>query len=139
MPEPRKFIVNGIECEEEILTEQELMDIAHPMVIVGGVKRVACTQCRKRPLVIARLCRECYDERMAAADWRAKLGIVKRGKGRPKLVCPWCGHTERGWVPDGLWDACCKRMKIALYEIMREESAYERSNDIDPEWDVEAL
>ncbi len=30
MPEPRKFIVNGIECEEEILTEQELMDIATP-------------------------------------------------------------------------------------------------------------
>src|ERR1035441_4810680 len=29
------------------------------------------------------------------SEWRAKLGIVSRGKGKPKLICPWCAYGSR--------------------------------------------
>jgi hypothetical protein len=126
VPLPRKFVINGVESEEEIITDQDRMDIAHPMVSVDGVKRVACTQCHQRPLVRARLCQECYDERMRVADWRAKLSIVKHGKGRPKLMCPWCNTVGLSTLGD--W--CCGNMQRAVFEIAEQEQARQHSDDI---------
>lgn len=95
--------------EDEPLTERDLQNIriqsmqrANPMLTMpDGTKHVACTECRQRPLKVARLCQECHNERMLVADWKAKLNIVRRGKGKPKLTCPWCGHTERGYLDGG--------------------------------------
>jgi hypothetical protein len=55
------------------------------------------------------------------------VGIVRRGKGKPKVTCPWCRHTERGWCPEGLSDTCCDNMKMAILQIMREEGEYNRA------------
>jgi hypothetical protein len=122
--------------EDEPLTEADLakirqrsMEDATPMLTMrAGTKRVACTQCHKRPLKIARLCRDCYDERIRIADWKANVNIVRRGKGKPDLTCPWCGHTKRGWAEE-LSNPCCDKMRMALWDIRREEEAYERAHE----------
>ena len=122
--------------EDEPLTEADLaairlrsMQAANPMLTMrDGTKRVACTECRQRPLKVARLCQECYDERLRIADWKAKVNIVRRGKGTPRLTCPWCGHAGRGWIEE-LNHSCCDRMQSALWEIQRDEAAYERAAD----------
>jgi hypothetical protein len=108
---------------------QRSMEAANPMVTMkDGSKRVACTLCHKRPLQIARLCQECYDQKIAEAEWRSRVGIVRRGKGKPKATCPWCNHTERGWSER--WsDVCCGDMKMAVLQIMREEGDYARAAD----------
>jgi hypothetical protein len=97
--------------EEEVITEQDIANIRYPLV--NG--RVSCTECRKRPLVVARLCHDCYDQRMREAEWRKNLSVVRRGKGSPKLVCPWCQEQS---VPD--LEPCCPKMRAALYEVERE-------------------
>jgi hypothetical protein len=116
---------------EDIATiHQRSMEATNPMVTLkDGSKRVACTQCHRRPLQIARLCQECYDERMRIADWKAKLDVVRRGKGRPKVTCPWCGHTNRGWFEGRLNDSCCDEMGSALKQIYLGETAYQRAAD----------
>jgi hypothetical protein len=55
------------------------------------------------------------------------VGIVRRGKGKPKLTCPWCGHTELGWCPEGLSDTCRGSTRMAVLQIMREEGDYQRA------------
>lgn len=123
--------------EDEPLTEADIakirlesMQLANPMLTMqDGTKRVACTECHQRPLKVARLCQECHDERMRIADWKAKLNIVRRGKGKPKLTCPWCGHTERDRIEGGLNDSCCGSMRIAMREIYLEEADYQRAAD----------
>jgi hypothetical protein len=127
----------AIEEEGDPLTPEDIaaiqlqsMQRANPMLTMpDGTKRVACTQCHERPLVVTRLCQECYDERMRIADWKAKLNIVRRGKGKPKLTCPWCGRTDRGWMEGGLDDFCCNSMGAAVWEIYREEGNYQRAAD----------
>jgi hypothetical protein len=142
---PNKQTINPALLEEdEPLTEADIAQIRlqsmqrnNPMLTMpDGTKCVACTQCHQRPLKVARLCQECYDDRMRAADWRAKLNIVKRGKGRPKLVCPWCGVRDK-WF--SLSDFCCGEMQGALWEIAQEESARERSDDIYSPWGIKPL
>lgn len=121
--------------EDEPLTPEDIakirqrsMEAANPLVTIkDGAKRVACTQCHKRPLQIARLCQECYDQKIAEAEWRSRVGIVRRGIGKPKVRCPWCGRTERGWCPEGLSDTCCGKMKMAISQLMREEADYQRA------------
>lgn len=123
--------------EEEIITDADRAAIGlqsmqrnNPMLTMpDGTKRVACTQCHQRPLKVARLCQECHDERMKKAEWRARMDIVRRGKGKPKLTCPWCGRTDRGYVDGGLSDACCGNMQMALLEIQHEEADYQRAAD----------
>jgi hypothetical protein len=54
-------------------------------------------------------------------------GDCAPGKGKPKVTCPWCNHTERGWCPKGLSDTCCNNMKMAILQIMREEANYQHA------------
>jgi hypothetical protein len=130
---PKSPIIPAL-LQEDNLTEADIAAIQlqsmrrnNPMLTMpDGSKRVACTQCHMHPLVKARLCQECYEERMRAADWRAKLSIVKNGKGRPKLVCPWCSTVGRCTLGD--W--CCGDMQRALFEIAEQECARQRSDDV---------
>jgi hypothetical protein len=55
------------------------------------------------------------------------VGIVRRGKGKPKVTCPWCNHMERGWCPEGLSDACCGSLKKAILQLIREEAEYQHA------------
>ena len=113
--------------EQDDLSPQDLLNIQHPMLTMpDGRKVVSCTNCRQRPLTKARLCVECYDERMRIADWKAKLDIVRRGTGKPKLTCPWCGAVDRC----DLGDWCCGNMQRALFEIAEQEYARHRSDDV---------
>jgi hypothetical protein len=124
----------AIEEQDDPLTPEDIANIqlqsmrrANPMLTMpDGTKRVACTQCHECPLVIARLCQKCYDEKVRVGEWRARIGVVRRGKGKPKLTCPWCSRTTRGWCPE-LSDYCCGSMQMALLEIMREEQQYNRA------------
>jgi hypothetical protein len=126
----------AIQEEDDPLTPEDIAKIqlqsmqrANPLLkMLDGSKRVACTQCHERPLVIARLCQKCYDDKVRVSEWRARIGIVRRGKGKPNLTCPWCSRTTRGWCPE-LSDYCCGSMQMALLEIMHEEQDYERAKD----------
>jgi hypothetical protein len=126
----------AIKEEDDPLTPEDIAKIrlesmqrAHPMLTMpDGTKRVACTKCHKKPLTVARLCQDCYDQKVKESEWRARVGIVRRGKGKPKVTCPWCGRTERGWCPE-LSDYCCGSMQMALLEIMREEQQYNRATE----------
>jgi hypothetical protein len=116
--------------EQDDLSPQDLLDVQHPMITMpDGTKRVSCTNCHQRPLKVARLCQECYDEKIRVSEWRARLGIVRRGKGKPKLTCPWCKRTGQGYVEGGLSDACCGEMQMAILHIGNEEREYQRAAD----------
>jgi len=112
--------------EQDDLSPQDLLNIQHPMITMpDGTKRIACTECHQRPLKVARLCQECYDERMEEAEWRSRLNIVRRGKSKPKLKCPWCHKVEKHSLES--IDACCGKMHVALMQVQGEEYAYEKS------------
>ncbi len=110
--------------EQDDLSPQDLLDIQHPMLTMpDGRNVVSCTQCRKRPLKIAKLCDECYKERMEQAELRSKVSIIRRNMGKPKLTCPYCRTTD---VCLEL-EVCCPSMRFSLLQIARENEAYSRS------------
>ena len=81
--------------EEEPLTAEDLFKLQHPMLTINGKQYVRCTECKERPLKIARLCEVCYEKRMKAADMKSQYNVVKRGIGKPKFECPYCHKTGR--------------------------------------------
>ncbi len=110
--------------EQDDLTPQDLLDIQHPMIkLDDGRKVVSCTNCHKRPLTKARLCDECYKERMEQADLRAKVSIIRRNMGKPTMTCPYCRKKK----VDLSVEVCCPHMRMAVSQISRETQVYQDS------------
>jgi hypothetical protein len=116
--------------EPDDLTPEETMAVKNPMVTMpDGTKRVACTECHIRPLTKARMCDICYDTKIKIANWRSKVSILSRNKGKPKFMCPWCGR-KGGSSLDSI-EICCGNMRVALMEIDRERYQYNKNTMTD--------
>lgn len=122
--------------EDEPLTAEDLFKLQHPMLTINGKQYVRCTECKERPLKIARLCEVCYEKRMKAADMKSQYNVVKRGIGKPKFECPYCYKTV-SFADFDLDGPCCMAITFDLREIEDNERKYLHATA--GEWDLEAL
>lgn len=123
--------------EDEPLTAEDLFKLQHPMLTINGKQYVRCTECKERPLKIARLCEVCYDKRRKAADMKSQYNVVKRGIGKPKFECPYCYKTV-SFADFDLDGPCCMAITFDLREIEDNERKYLHAT-AGEEWDLEAL
>lgn len=123
--------------EDEPLTPEDLFKLQHPMLTINGKQYVRCTECKERPLKIARLCQECYEKRMKAADMKSQYNVVKRGIGKPKFECPYCCKTV-SFADFDLNGPCCMAITLDLGEIVDNERKYLHATAGD-DWDLGAL
>jgi hypothetical protein len=123
--------------EDEPLTAEDLFKLQHPMLTINGKQYVRCTECKERPLKIARICEVCYEKRMKAADMKSQYNVVKRGIGKPKFECPYCYKTV-SFADFDLYGPCCIDITFDLREIEDNERKYLHAT-AGEEWDLEAL